>query len=84
MAQAKDGVFVLSVLGVHTQDSSSGDFSLSAPQALALKNGAVTGRLRGTISGNLFELLQSPDLRFVELPGEQIPGLLLHCRFDAQ
>jgi len=84
MLQAKDGVFVLSVLGVHTQDSSSGDFSLSAPQALALKDGAAAGRLRGTISGNLFELLRSPELRFVDIPGEQIPGLLLHCRFDAQ
>lgn len=84
MAQAKDGVLVLSVLGVHTQDSASGDFSLSAPQALALNDGEPVGRLRGTISGNIFELLRSPELRFVAVPGEQIPGLLLHCRFDAQ
>ena len=37
-----DGALVLSVLGVHTQDSASGDFSLSAPQALR-----VSGRRAG-------------------------------------
>src|SRR5258705_12799711 len=30
------GALVLSVLGVHTQDFTSGDFSLSAPQTLAV------------------------------------------------
>ena len=48
---------ILSVLGVHTQDFASGDFSLSAPQALALDGGGYGGRLRCTISGNLFDLL---------------------------
>ena len=76
------GVLVLSVLGVHTQDSASGDFSLSAPQALHANHGALGGRLRGTISGNLFEALNSPDLTFVAFPGEHTPGLLLPCRFD--
>jgi PmbA protein len=84
MAHAGAGVFVLSVLGVHTQDSASGDFSLSAPQALALADGSLAGRLRGTISGNLFRSLNDPELRFVSFPDEPIPGLLLPCRFDPQ
>ena len=84
LADASGGVLVLSVLGAHTQDPASGDFSLSAPQALSIEKGALNGRLRGTISGNLFEVLRSNDLRFVAFEGEHVPGLLLTCRFDPQ
>ena len=80
--KAAGGVLVLSVLGAHTQDASSGDFSLSAPQALGLTGSAPAGRLRGTISGNLFELLRSEDLALVRFEGEHTPGLLIRCRFD--
>ena len=82
LAAAAGGVLVLSVLGVHTQDRASGDFSLSAPQALAVSEGGLAGRLRGTISGNLFGLLRDPGLCFVTFPGEETPGLLATCRFD--
>ena len=73
---------VLSVLGVHTQDSASGDFSLSAPQALKLEGGRYAGRLRGAISGNLFDVLRNEALRFVEFGDEPTPGMLFPCRFD--
>ena len=75
---------VLSVLGVHTQDSASGDFSLSAPQTLVVGPDGITGRMRGTISGNLFELLSADSLRFVDVEGEHTPGLLFPCRLDPQ
>jgi PmbA protein len=80
--EASGGALVLSVLGVHTQDGTSGDFSLSAPQTLAIRSGALAGRLRATISGNLFRVLASADLRFVEFEGEHTPGLLFACRLD--
>jgi PmbA protein len=79
---ATGGVLVLSVLGAHTQDASSGDFSLSAPQALGITGGKPAGRLRGTLSGNLFDLLRSEDLTLVRFEGEHTPGLLANCRFD--
>jgi PmbA protein len=79
---AGGGVLVLAVLGAHTQDASSGDFSLSAPQALGLAGSGPAGRLRGTISGNLFDLLRSDDLTLVRFEGEHTPGLLVRCRFD--
>jgi PmbA protein len=82
LGAAGGGVHVLSVLGVHTQDSASGDFSLSAPQALWIADGGWAGRTRGTLSGNLFELLRDPELRFVAFDGETTPGLLVPCRFD--
>ena len=82
LASAAGGALVLSVLGVHTQDFTSGDFSLSAPQTIAIGAAGLAGRLRATISGNLFELLRSPDLALVDFPGEHTPGLLVRCRLD--
>lgn len=79
---AGEGLLVLSVLGVHTQDSASGDFSLSAPQALRIAAGRLGGRLRGTLSGNLWAVLRAPELCLVRFPGEHVPGLLFTCRFD--
>lgn len=81
-AEAQCGALVLSVLGVHTQDSASGDFSLSAPQVLRIADGGLAGRMRGTISGNLFEILRAPDLRFVRFPEEHTPGLMFRGRLD--
>ncbi len=82
LASAAGGALVLSVLGVHTQDFTSGDFSLSAPQTLAIGPGGLEGRLRATISGNVFELLRSVELSLVRFPGEHTPGLLVRCRLD--
>ena len=44
----------------------------------------LAGRMRGTISGNLFDLLSSAELSLVEFEGEHTPGLLLRCRLDPQ
>jgi PmbA protein len=77
-----DGALVLAVLGVHTQDRASGDFSLSAPQVLRVRGGKYVGRMRATISGNLFDLLRDDRLHLVRFPGEHSPGLLVSCRLD--
>lgn len=77
---APGGALVLGVLGVHTQDAASGDFSLAAPQTLAIGG----GRLRATISGNLFALLRDPETRLVRFEDETTPGLLVRCRIDAR
>lgn len=81
-AAAAGGALVLGVLGVHTQDFTSGDFSMSAPQTVALGPRGFEGRLRATISGNLFGILRSPQLRLVAFPGEHTPGLLVPIRLD--
>jgi PmbA protein len=82
LERAGSGALVLSVLGIHTQDSASGDFSLSAPQVLRIDEGALGGRTRATISGNLFEALRSPSLQLVQFDGEHTPGMLFPCRID--
>lgn len=83
-AEAASVGTVLSVLGVHTQDFGSGDFSLSAPQILRHGSGGPAGRIRGTLAGNLFEVLRDDGTRTVEVPGETTPGLLIRCRLDAR
>lgn len=75
-------LLVLSVLGVHTQDRTSGDFSLSAPQVLVFENGRCLGRQKGTISGNLFDVLAQPDFELVDFPDEQVPGMAFACNFE--
>lgn len=77
---AGGGLLALHVLGVHTLDPTSGDFSLSAPQALAIEGGELGGRVRATLSGNLFESLRSEALRLVRFEGYTTPGVLIPCR----
>ena len=77
-AEREAAALILSVLGVHTQDTASGDFSLSAPQAWSRKG----GRVKATISGNLFALLRDPGTTLVRFEDETTPGLLVTCRID--
>lgn len=76
------GGLVLSVLGVHTLDAASGDFSLAAPQVLRLGPAGVGGRFRATLSGNLRAMLGGDELRLVAFEDEHTPGLLTRCRLD--
>jgi PmbA protein len=83
-ARASSEATVFSVLGVHTQDFASGDFSLSAPLVLRHRPGGASGRIRGTLAGNLFDVLRSDDLALVRFVGESTPGLRATCRLDAE
>ncbi len=80
---AAGGALVLSVLGVHTQDPTSGDFSLVGAPGAAHRSGsgsagACARRSRATCS----TLLRRDDLAFVAFEGEHTPGLLARCRVD--
>lgn len=59
----EDGVLIISVLGLHTQDSVSGDYSLSAPQSLRILNGKFAGRVDVKVTGNFFRDLANPAVR---------------------
>ena len=73
-ATMPDGILVLSVLGLHTQDRTSGNYSLSAPQALLIREGEVQGKVRATLSGNFFENLRDEALRLVRFAGQHNAG----------
>jgi PmbA protein len=76
LRRAAGGALVLSVLGVHTQDPSSGDFSLSAPQALRIGPEGLAERVRLTIAGNVLSILRDPRTDLVAFDGETTPGVL--------
>jgi len=50
----EDGVLVLSVLGLHTQEAVSGSYSLSAPHCIRILKGQIVGRTDVKLTGNFF------------------------------
>ncbi|MBA3944910.1 MAG: hypothetical protein H0X37_10165 [Herpetosiphonaceae bacterium] len=70
----RDGLLVLRVLGLHTQDRSSGNYSLATPQALLIRNGEIAGHVRATLSGNFFEHMRADDLQLVTFADQPSPG----------
>ncbi|HVJ48168.1 metallopeptidase TldD-related protein [Desulfitobacterium sp.] len=73
----EDGILILSVLGMHTQNSTAGEYSLSAPQSLRIHNGKIVGKTDVKLSGNFFKDLKSPDTRFTKSELETKPYLLV-------
>lgn len=60
LQDVEDGVLVISVLGLHTQDAVSGSYSLSAPHSLRIVNGQIVGKTDIKLTGNfLADLLAS-------------------------
>lgn len=57
----EDGILILSVLGMHTQNSVSGDYSLSAPQSLRILKGKIVGKRDVKINGNFFRDLAGAE-----------------------
>jgi PmbA protein len=83
-ARMGNGLLVLGVLGLHTQDSSSGRFSLSASQSLAVRAGRRGRRVRAALSGNFFDALRSDALRLVRYDGFAMPGLLFPSKVTVE
>lgn len=75
--QLDHAILVLSILGLHTQDRSSGNYSLSTSQALAINNGAIAGRIKATLNSNFFANLRDGRLQLVRFPGQHSPGFAL-------
>jgi PmbA protein len=73
------GLLVYGVLGMHTQDTTSGRFSLSAPRSLVVENGEIKGKVKATISGNFFEIVQDAKTAFAWDSNEDSPALQITC-----
>lgn len=74
IAEIEHGVLILAILGLHTQDASSGHYSLAAPQALLIEHGEIIGRVKLTLSGNFFAHMLDEELRLIRFPGQHSPG----------
>jgi PmbA protein len=77
----KNGLYITRVMGIHTANPISGNFSVGA-MGLMIENGKKTYPVRGiTIAGNLIEMLEkleavASDLRFIVDVGS--PTLMIH------
>jgi len=59
----EDGVLVLSVLGLHTQEAVSGSYSLSAPHSLRIIKGQIVGKTDVKLTGNFLADLAAPTTK---------------------
>jgi PmbA protein len=60
IGETNDGVLVHGILGAHTSNPASGDFSISSPRLLRIKNGEIVNSVAPVmISGNFPELLKN-------------------------
>lgn len=79
IAGTDNGYLVESVLGAHTANVTTGDFSVTAPNVWHVRKGAIVGPVTEVaIAGNLPELLQRIDGIGKQpkiMDGAQVPGL---------
>ena len=82
LAEIKKGVLTTSVLGAHTANPISGDFSVEASNAFKIENGELTDPInKAMISGNIFEIMKKVEGLNSEIKQYGsfiIPKLLVH------
>ena len=82
LSEIDKGVLTTSVLGAHTANPISGDFSVEASNAFKIENGELTEPInKAMISGNIFEIMKKVEGLNTEIKQYGsfiIPKLLVH------
>lgn len=82
LSEIDRGVLTTSVLGAHTANPISGDFSVEASNAFKIENGELTDPInKAMISGNVFEIMKKVEGLNTEIKQYGsfiIPKLLVH------
>ena len=82
LSEINKGVLTTSVLGAHTANPISGDFSVEASNAFKIENGELTDPInKAMISGNIFEIMKKVEGLNSEIKQYGsfiIPKLLVH------
>ena len=82
LSEIDKGVLTTSVLGAHTANPISGDFSVEASNAFKIENGELTDPInKAMISGNIFEIMKKVeglDSEIRQYGSFIIPKLLVH------
>lgn len=82
LSEIDKGVLTTSVLGAHTANPISGDFSVEASNAFKIENGELTEPInKAMISGNVFEIMKKVESLNTEIKQYGsfiIPKLLVH------
>jgi len=73
----EDGVLVLTVLGLHTQEAVSGSYSLSAPYSLRILKGQIVGKTDVKLTGNFFADLAAPTTKTAQSDLDTYPYLMI-------
>ncbi len=69
----KYGLIVCDILGMHTQDSKSGKYSLAVDQGLLIENGEIKGKIKNaSIDGNFFEALKNKNTKFADYRKDEL------------
>jgi PmbA protein len=71
------GIIIDGILGLHTQDSTTGNYSLNCQSSLFIKDGQIIGKGNVLIGGNFFDDLVKDGLIFINYPNNEFPGLKL-------
>ena len=62
IAETKRGIYVNTIIGAHTANEISGDFSVEGRNAFLIENGELTKPIKSVmISGNIFDMLKNID-----------------------
>ena len=62
IAETKRGIYVNTIIGAHTANEISGDFSVEGRNAFLIENGELTKPIKSVmISGNIFDMLRNID-----------------------
>ena len=62
IAETKHGIYVNTIIGAHTANEISGDFSVEGRNAFLIENGELTKPIKSVmISGNIFDMLKNID-----------------------
>lgn len=75
----KDGVLILSVLGLHTQNPVQGNFSLAAPAALRILDGVPVGKTDVRINGNIWDVFNDKATYYAAHDLYSHPYMLVRC-----
>ncbi|WP_432644422.1 TldD/PmbA family protein [Methanobrevibacter sp.] len=82
LSEVNKGVLTTSVLGAHTANPISGDFSVEASNAFKIENGELTDPInKAMISGNIFEIMKKVEgikSEIKQYGSFIIPKLLVH------
>ena len=82
ISEIDKGVLTTNVLGAHTANPISGDFSVEASNAFKIENGELTDPInKAMISGNVFEIMKKVEALNTEIKqygAYIIPKLLVH------
>ncbi|SCX81129.1 metallopeptidase TldD-related protein [Alkaliphilus peptidifermentans] len=84
ISKIENGIIVCDLLGMHTQDATSGNYSLTAPNCIQVINGQLMGGCKAIISGNFLNALKEEYTKLGKIPMEDVPFILMKSKVTGE